>query len=535
MKRYHITLGASTTAGGSVITASAHGSINDKAIALEGDTVACPACGSIGVIQCVGPRLDEEWNGKKVALENDLCLCQCSPPPRLIANQSLRCQVLGSGGGGAAMSTFTAPRAQPATPPPPPRQSLRQDAAGRFAALEEEEEEEEEEELEPGLTLRIARFFDGTGNNQANSALTAQCRRDDRQHFEESDLSSIIAYCARYGYRDPDADGLFRTTPSDSYGNAPSNVAYLSQLYPDNATIRLEPDAKTGYVPVYLEGIGTTSGGTDSLHSQITGLGETGILQRVVESPDTIAEQMGAFLKTNPGTTIRRLEFDIFGFSRGAAAARHFVNEVLKPNGGLLANTLRAGQFGLAAGFDWRRDVRIHFIGLFDTVAAVAAPPARRLEPGQCRQPRHQPLPAARLRAQGGAVDRPRRTALELRPQQRRPTPSGNRLARRPLRYRRRLPAADGGAPAAHRPPRRHHRSRPAAGAHLRLAGSQWRNRPAAPARPARRGRAQGQRLVAPERQPRPRECRHPAGPGGRHPAPPGARRTLPHRPARHA
>ena len=94
MKRYTITLGASTTAGGKVISASSNGSINGSPIALENDFVFCPACKSQGKIRCVEPRIPELWNGKKVALENDLCLCGCPTPPRLVPNQSLRCQQL---------------------------------------------------------------------------------------------------------------------------------------------------------------------------------------------------------------------------------------------------------------------------------------------------------------------------------------------------------------------------------------------------------------------------------------------------------
>lgn len=94
MKRYTITLGASTTTGGKVISATSHGSIDGKRIAVEGDLVICPACKSQGKIQCIDPRLPETWNGKKVALENDLCVCKCPIPPKLIPNQILRCQSL---------------------------------------------------------------------------------------------------------------------------------------------------------------------------------------------------------------------------------------------------------------------------------------------------------------------------------------------------------------------------------------------------------------------------------------------------------
>lgn len=94
MKRYTITLGATTTAGGKVVLASSDGSINGVPIALEGDLIICPACKSQGKIKCIEPRIPELWNGKKVALENDLCLCGCPSPPRLVPNQTLRWQNL---------------------------------------------------------------------------------------------------------------------------------------------------------------------------------------------------------------------------------------------------------------------------------------------------------------------------------------------------------------------------------------------------------------------------------------------------------
>lgn len=94
MRRYTITLGAATTAGGRVSSASSDSAIDGVPIALEGDSIACPACNSSGRILCVGPRIPETWNGRHVALENDLCTCRCTPAPRLLASQTIRCQVL---------------------------------------------------------------------------------------------------------------------------------------------------------------------------------------------------------------------------------------------------------------------------------------------------------------------------------------------------------------------------------------------------------------------------------------------------------
>lgn len=99
-KRYLILLGARTTAGGTVATASALQSLNGVSYALEGDRVDCPACGRQGAIACVPPRLPATSNGKQYALEHDLCVCACSPPPRLVANQDVNCQHVGGADGG---------------------------------------------------------------------------------------------------------------------------------------------------------------------------------------------------------------------------------------------------------------------------------------------------------------------------------------------------------------------------------------------------------------------------------------------------
>jgi uncharacterized Zn-binding protein involved in type VI secretion len=94
MKRHHITLGARTTADGVVTSASSAFSINGARLALEGDEVSCHTCGGTGTIRCTGPRTPERYNGKLVALENDLCMCQCVTPPRLVPSQGFRYQAL---------------------------------------------------------------------------------------------------------------------------------------------------------------------------------------------------------------------------------------------------------------------------------------------------------------------------------------------------------------------------------------------------------------------------------------------------------
>jgi type VI secretion system secreted protein VgrG len=249
--------------------------------------------------------------------------------------------------------------------------------------LEEEEEEEEiTEGLTEGITLRIGLFFDGTGNNQSNAAATEQCRRQDLNSFTAEELESIAAMCEQYGFGEFDGSG-FNSAPDNSYGNAPSNVAHLYDLYPDNTATPLSEDAEIGYVRVYVEGIGTRSGGADAtLIGQGLGQGETGVVARVRQTPDMLSKQLGFFQQKNPGITIRNLEFDLFGFSRGAAAARHCANEVLKPSRGLFSELLAGGSAGLLKHVNSVSDVCINLIGLFDTVAAISDPLHGDFSPG---------------------------------------------------------------------------------------------------------------------------------------------------------
>lgn len=86
-QRFYITLGATTSAGGTVVSASSLMALDGVRVALEGDEIACPACDGVGIIGADGPRLPVRDAGRLHALSGDLCLCGCEPPPRLVAAQ----------------------------------------------------------------------------------------------------------------------------------------------------------------------------------------------------------------------------------------------------------------------------------------------------------------------------------------------------------------------------------------------------------------------------------------------------------------
>ncbi|WP_188093631.1 phospholipase effector Tle1 domain-containing protein [Marinobacter salinexigens] len=226
------------------------------------------------------------------------------------------------------------------------------------AAMDESKPDERE-----GVHIVLGLFTDGTLNNVDNieafrRKLMAECvepAKDDPSRLEEC--------------RDRLAMRM-----GESYANAPTNVVKLFDLYKEGeATTEAK---KTLVVKAYQPGAGTKSGDNDSIIGMATGLGQTGVPAQVAglfsEAAIRISDIAGR-------SRIESLTVDLFGFSRGAAAARHAVNEILRGRGGGLADAL--SRSGLA----WPAEVKIRFVGLFDTVAGIVNPQNLDLSPGNDR------------------------------------------------------------------------------------------------------------------------------------------------------
>lgn len=90
MKRYDITKGDVTTVGGIVESGDSSDILNGKQQAYESDPVWCPVCKTMGKIVCDGPRLSTTGpDGRQAALSDDLCICACTPNPKLVASQNV--------------------------------------------------------------------------------------------------------------------------------------------------------------------------------------------------------------------------------------------------------------------------------------------------------------------------------------------------------------------------------------------------------------------------------------------------------------
>ncbi|MGO1502308.1 MAG: T6SS phospholipase effector Tle1-like catalytic domain-containing protein, partial [Marinobacter sp.] len=144
-----------------------------------------------------------------------------------------------------------------------------------------------------------------------------------------------------------------------SYLNAETNVAKLRDLYQLFSTDTLT--VENHRIRTYVSGVGTKSGKEDDAWAMGTGTGERGILAKI----ELAVEQLSFDLSDVLTAQMDELILDVFGFSRGAATARHFVNEVRDGVSGALGKAFQK------QGIAWPNAVTIRFLGLFDTVAAV--------------------------------------------------------------------------------------------------------------------------------------------------------------------
>ncbi|MFB5744848.1 phospholipase effector Tle1 domain-containing protein [Cedecea sp. S5-13] len=213
------------------------------------------------------------------------------------------------------------------------------------------------------ITLTIGVFFDGTGNNANNSgARQAACTGE---HFGMTDAESTSALeqCIRL------KRGVSGTA-AGSYIGYYSNVHWLRTLYSTD----FPSNAEEGQHAIYIEGIGTEDGVGDSTYGMGTGRGDTGVIGKTDKAVVALATAIKDYL-AKPSETdvglIRALRFDIFGFSRGAAAARHFANRVFSQERAVIA-ALKLGLDGVE--FSGTPGGKTRFLGIFDTVAAIGTP-----------------------------------------------------------------------------------------------------------------------------------------------------------------
>ncbi|MCZ4372954.1 DUF2235 domain-containing protein [Vibrio diazotrophicus] len=246
------------------------------------------------------------------------------------------------------------------------------------------------------ITLRLGVFFDGTANNtysakwgkkqldkhvnlwKASYEASNAILRDKGIFKEHLSAVELIDKCFEYP---PEIENL----ECASAKNELTNIQKLFDLYRNN---EFSNNKDAYYHAQYITGIGTGNSteiapaDEDQECGQGMGIGKYGVLEKVKTGIEQICNQMELIISNAKRHFIvdgfHKVEFDVFGFSRGAAAARHFINTVFDNNDRLFqepfSNACISHRFYLTHNFDWNSNEHccIAFAGLFDTVAAVA-------------------------------------------------------------------------------------------------------------------------------------------------------------------
>ncbi|EPV2502992.1 type VI secretion system tube protein TssD [Enterobacter hormaechei] len=208
------------------------------------------------------------------------------------------------------------------------------------------------------VTLVLGVFFDGTGNNAVNTQNMLKTLTAQHYDIDNSDAESILA-------RNTSEKMGISGIGAGSYLGYYTNIHWLNELYEQ----KFSPDGRYIQGAIYIEGIGTRAGEPDDPIGLGLGTAETGIIAKTDDAVAQLAKTIDATLASLKGRfVVDNLLFDIFGFSRGAAAARHFANRVQTGDMEVVNAILK----GMAEyNFQGKPSGSTRFLGIMDTVAAV--------------------------------------------------------------------------------------------------------------------------------------------------------------------
>jgi hypothetical protein len=195
-----------------------------------------------------------------------------------------------------------------------------------------------------GIDVTVAIFFDGTGNNRNNVAQRLIAQHNKAHPAQKVNQMDGVTWSGSYP----------NNSDEDSYNGGYSNVSILENINRRRRLSRRE-------ISLYIEGIGTENDAGDALLGSAIGTGSTGIPLRVLKGIRLIGTRISKILERRQDAYIEKITIDVFGFSRGAAAARYFVS--------FLHDSMPLHQrFGTP-----KAKVEIKFAGVFDTVSSFSA------------------------------------------------------------------------------------------------------------------------------------------------------------------
>ena len=191
-----------------------------------------------------------------------------------------------------------------------------------------------------GVKVTVNLFFDGTKNNAKNTEARLVYEKEQKEGRKKEELSKDAK-----AFKENDED-------DSSYDNYYSNVAIMHD-------INIE-DRKNRKFKIYIEGEGTEEHKTDSTKGYAFGSGATGVTAKVSKAFQKIKAEIDYLKKKDfikKDQFVNEIDLTVFGFSRGAAAARHFIAQ--------------RGRLQLEYNLESTK-LHVKFVGLYDTVSSYS-------------------------------------------------------------------------------------------------------------------------------------------------------------------
>ena len=193
-------------------------------------------------------------------------------------------------------------------------------------------------EQKTGVKVTVNVYFDGTLNNADNTKA--------RLSFEKKEKGLALTANEQIEAKAFDAND----EDDSSYDNYYSNVAIMRMINivkPENREIK-----------IYVEGEGTDKHQEDDTMGYAFGAGDTGIPAKVNKAFQKIKEGIDVLKKNNSiakDQFVNEIDLTVFGFSRGAAAARNFIAKKYRLQDEYNIETTK---------------FNVTFVGLYDTVSS---------------------------------------------------------------------------------------------------------------------------------------------------------------------
>lgn len=228
--------------------------------------------------------------------------------------------------------------------------------------------------------LKIGLFFDGTANNLYNTDARKYVIYKDKKGLSEREKKEKERIEKEYPEKKDSEHKYTRNELKTAYDNYKDNTSYENDLT-NIAKIYLKSNRKE--YAIYIEGVGT---GDLLEDSDLPGIsyadGEKGLLKKIRKGSEELTNVIKEHYRETKNKNLI-LTLDVFGFSRGATAARHFLYQVsnnkhLKVKVSWIGDTT----FEIAdesylqmalkeAGLNKLvKKINIRFVGLYDTVAS---------------------------------------------------------------------------------------------------------------------------------------------------------------------